>query len=651
MESGVLQLERRAFGERRGRGRREETLDGGRDERGGANISESLDYVGEDERAKMSPRQTKIVCAIGPACRDVETLVQMLDAGMNVARLNFSHGNLQYHQESVRLLRQAMLARVGSRCSVLMDTKGPEIRTGTLSGGVPVQLLAQQLLLISTNTSLEDGTNSHITCTYRGLADATHPGATILCSDGTLSFRVLFCSTNGGQTIPTSHRVGLNPLNPLNPPLPFLSETEEKRWTSAPYVIVCVLNDGILGERKNVCLPSVNISSESLPSLTDKDREDLRRFAYQQEVDVVSCSLVRCAQDVLDVRACLEEARVEYLSSVKGSSSDGDSSSGNSKSCCKTIRVHAKIESIQALQHLDEILSVADGVHVSRGDLGMALPLHKVFLAQKMIITRARMCGKPVVTSTEMLDSMIDHLRPSHAECTDVANAVLDGTDAMMLSGETAKGQHPIKAIIMMARIARSAESCVGYHDEFLSMRQACTAAMPGGEVLAASAVDTSFKMEAKMIVVFTSSGRLPMHVAKYRPGVPIVALTPRGCLYSEGVANQLGSLSRGVHGWTYDAVSGELDGEDGEDVRDCEEENKEDDTNLDSRMIALRRAMSRSYFLGWIVRGDPVVSLWCREEDGLEMDGGDGGGGGEGEKESEVAVKYIQSVFFFSGR
>jgi hypothetical protein len=435
-----------------------------------------------------------------------------------------------------------------------------------------------------------------------------------------------------------------------------------------------VENDGVLGERKNVCLPGVNIPSSSLPSLTEKDKDDLMSFAYQENVDVVSCSLVRCAQDVLDVRRCLEEARRRYL---RGESGGG---------ACKSIRVHAKIESIQALHHLDEILSVADGVHVSRGDLGMALPLHKVFLAQKMIITRARMCGKPVVTSTEMLDSMMEHLRPSHAECTDVANAVLDGTDALMLSGETATGLHPIGAVIMMARIAESAESCVGYHDEFLSMRQAMRQACRSpqqqvpGEALASSAVDTSFKMFAKMIIVFTDTGSMPLHVAKYRPGefpynlrfwtilliflgcltlfifisvtaiffspgVPIVALVAAdGTEYSEGIANQLGSLSRGVHGWTYDSITGELGSAVGSagDVEEKEKEGLDSLDGLDPRMTALRRAISHAFSLGWIVMGDPVVSLWSRDEDAVEMGTSVG-------KDGSV-VNYVQSVFFCLG-
>ena len=574
------------------------------------------------------PRHTKIVCAIGPSCRDVTVLVHMLDAGMNVARLNFSHETIDYHTQSIHNVRAALALRPQKRCAILMDTKGAEIRTGTLINGAPVLLKAQQYLVLTTDQSYSAGHGKCISCTYQGLAESTYPGALLLCADGSISFEVLYCALNGGA-VPEKYQKSLAPHIGTLP-------------TSVPYIVVQVKSDGLLRERQNMCLPGVEIPSNMLPSLTEKDISDLMNFAYQQQVDIVSCSLVRNAQDVRNVRNCLKEAQQAYLRQQKQEQENEKATTGGTtagttaQTSTKTIRVHAKIESLQALQNIDEIIQEADGVHVSRGDLGMALPLYKVFLAQKMIITKARRYGKPVVTSTEMLDSMITNVRPSHAECTDVANAVLDGTDAMMLSGEVAKGKYPIRSVLMMARIAKAAESCVDYHDEFLSMRQLSLNGCGGSggdggvennhsspandrrsrsEVIAASAVDTSFKLGAKLIVVFTTYGNMPMQVAKYRPGIPIVALACHGSQVdaNEGLLNQLDSLSRGVHGWAYCARK--------EPTVNLEQKGteprieREDNTDHLHSMLALKETMEKAAGLGWITRGDAVVSLWSRNE------------------------------------
>ena len=621
---------------------------------------ESRDLSSRFDRA---PRQTKIICAIGPACRDVSTLTEMLDAGMNVARLNFSHGTLEYHAESVRNLRSALAARPETRCAVLMDTKGPEIRTGKLKDGSTVQIYAGQLLLISTNSKLE-GHAHCITCTYHGLATSTCPGATLLCADGSLSFDIVYCAPEGGQIPPDFFVKEM--MVKQEREVKEEREKEKKKeededededeeeegttaaaenddetsytWIQSPYVVVVVKNDGVLGENKNMCLPGIEIPSNMLPSLTDKDRFDLMNFTYQHNVDVVSCSLVRSASDVREVRACLSTAREAYIQQMKetkGTSQTILEFDDKEETRTKIIRIHAKIESLQALQNVDEIIQEADGVHVSRGDLGMALPLHKVFLAQKMIILRARRYGKPVVTSTEMLESMISNLRPSHAECTDVANAVLDGTDAMMLSGECARGDHPVGSVRMMSRIARAAESCVDYHSEFLAMRQLCSSEgimETKSEVVAAAAADTTFKLGAKLILVFTRCGHLPIQVAKCRPGVPIIALTLSGSQYKEGVANQLGSLSRGVYGWTYTMYN---------DINDNDNKDKVTAAAAEQSNFpysVLSEIMERAAVLGWIVKRDAVVSLWARSDsDHIDR-----------VVDKDAVVEYVQSVNYY---
>ena len=665
----------------------------------------SHDFESQPGSQAVVPRQTKIVCAIGPACRDVSTLVRMLDAGMNVARLNFSHETIAYHTESVRNLRKALSLRPNHKCAILMDTKGPEIRTGALLNGSPIQLVAEQLLVITTDITYV-GCSVCVSCTYRGLAESTHVGASLLCADGSLSFEVLYCAPNGGA-LPDEYKMQNGEEGGAEDKEHNISTVH----TSSPYIVVKVKNEGMLGERKNMCLPGVKIPSNMLPSLTKKDVSDLMSFAYQQKVDIVSCSLVRNAQDLRDVRNCLDKARVAYHQQMLQEQTAASSSMTKIVSSpieykSKMIRVHAKIENLHALQNIDEIIQEADGVHVSRGDLGMALPLYKVFLAQKMIINQARKYGKPVVTSTEMLDSMISNISPSHAECTDVANAVLDGTDAMMLSGEVANGKYPVSSVLMMARIAKAAESCVDHHDEFLSMRQlslsgsygnngssnGCGGGGGGGggggiknvnggygessrarsEVIAASAVDTAFKLGAKLIIVFTISGEMPMQVAKYRPGIPIVAVSCNSASpFNDGLVNQLDSLSRGVCCWTYAGIvshkKGDVNKEKEKDEKTLKDEKSENifhqRTKMDHlpSMFIINETMNRAAELGWIMQGDAVVSLWARNDyefQQLDME----------EKMQEVckekvgknifeqnisrcandAVKYVQSVNYY---
>ncbi|GBG27457.1 Pyruvate kinase [Hondaea fermentalgiana] len=411
-------------------------------------------------------RRTKIVCAIGPASREVETLVDLLEAGMNVARLNFSHGDHAYHAQTIKNLQEAIRLReersgAQCHCAILMDTKGPEIRTGMLKDHEPVELVTGQLLEITTDYTLA-GTSSIVACSYKELCASVRVGGLILIADGSIQTRV-----------------------------------EEIRETS---VMVRVENDAILEERKNMNLPGVSIR---LPGITAKDKYDLENFALNYPVDIVSGSFIRTAANVRAVRACLGE---------RG----------------KHIRVHAKIESVEALRNIEEIIEEADGVHVSRGDLGMELPLSKLFLAQKGVIRWANLAGKPVVTSTQMLDSMTTRPRPTNAECSDVANAVLDGTDCVMLSAETAKGMYPRESVATMGRIISEAERVINYESYYSTIRAEVLSKgkVSVVEALASSAVETSLDVRADLIVVVSDSGDLARLVAKYRPTARIVVVT-----------------------------------------------------------------------------------------------------------------------------
>ncbi|OQS06630.1 pyruvate kinase [Thraustotheca clavata] len=434
-------------------------------------------------------RKTKIICAIGPSCWSVEMLGQLLDAGMNVARFNFSHGDHELHARSLANLRTALIERPGVHCAVLLDTKGPEIRTGMLKDHKAIELDAgQQLILVADDTILGD--NTRIGCSYPHLATSVRPGSTILCDDGGLTLRVIECRGNE--------------------------------------VVTKVENTYVLDERKNMNLPGAALR---IPGITEKDKHDLINFAIPQNVDIVSGSFVRSAANVRAIRECLGEAG-------------------------RHIRVHAKIESLEALKNIDEIIEEADGVHVSRGDLGMELAPEQVFMAQKLIIRKANLANKPVVTSTQMLQSMTKCPNPSRAECTDVANAVLDGTDCVMLSGETAKGLYPIRSVNTMARICIEAEGMfmlfstgsngrigsINYPKLYTHLRDATPKPISVCEAVASSAVETAIDIQAKIIIALTDSGYTAKCIAKYRPEARVLAITAHLT-----VARQLAGLSRGL--------------------------------------------------------------------------------------------------------
>ncbi|KAI5054676.1 hypothetical protein GOP47_0029821 [Adiantum capillus-veneris] len=403
--------------------------------------------------------KTKIVCTLGPKSRDVPIIENLLRAGMSVARFNFSHGSHEYHQETLDNLRIAQ-QNTQIMCAVMLDTKGPEIRTGFLEDGKPVQLVEGQELTISTDYSLK-GNSKIIAMSYKKLAHDLAPGSIILCSDGTITLSVLACDTEAGT------------------------------------VTVRCENTAVLGERKNVNLPGVVVD---LPTLTEKDVDDIMNWGVPNRIDIIALSFVRKGSDLVNVRNLLGK---------------------NSKN----VYLMSKIENQEGLVNFDDILRESNAIMVARGDLGMEIPVEKIFLAQKMMIYKCNAVGKPVVTATQMLESMIKSPRPTRAEATDVANAVLDGTDAVMLSGESAAGSYPELAVKTMARICLIAEWSLDYNAIFKEVMRSVPLPMSPLESLASSAVRTANKVKASLIVVLTRGGTTAKLVAKYRPSVPILTV------------------------------------------------------------------------------------------------------------------------------
>ncbi|XP_076925226.1 pyruvate kinase, cytosolic isozyme-like [Bidens hawaiensis] len=407
----------------------------------------------------MKRPKTKIVCTLGPASRSVEMVEKLLKAGMNVARFNFSHGSFEYHQETLDNLRTAM-DNTGILCAVMLDTKGPEIRTGFLKDNKPVQLVQGQEITISTDYTLK-GDGKTICMSYKKLAYDVKPQSVILCSDGGISFTVLSCDNENG-------------------------------------LVRCRCdNTAVLGERKNVNLPGVVVD---LPTLTEKDKEDIMKWGVPNKIDMIALSFVRKGSDLVEVRKLLGEH-------------------------AKNILLMSKVENQEGVANFDEILANSDAFMVARGDLGMEIPIEKIFLAQKVMIHKCNIQGKPVVTATQMLESMIKSPRPTRAEATDVANAVLDGTDCVMLSGETAAGAYPEIAVQTMAKICIEAENSIDYKTAFKRIAANVPVPMSPLESLASSAVRTAISSKASMILVLTRGGTTAKLVAKYRPGMPILSV------------------------------------------------------------------------------------------------------------------------------
>merc|ERR1719410_178977 len=384
----------------------------------------------------------------------------LINAGMNVARLNFSHGDHKTHGEMVQRVREAA-KQAGKPVAILLDTKGPEIRTGFFEAGGKINLIAGEELKLVTDYSFK-GDKTCFALSYDKLCSSVKPGNIILCADGSLSLKV--------KSVADDH------------------------------VITEVMNNCSLGERKNCNLPGIQVD---LPVLQEKDKDDLVKFGIPQGVDFVAASFVQSADDVKLIRDTL---------GLRG----------------RSIKIISKIENEAGVRNFDDICKASDGIMVARGDLGMEIPPENVFIAQKMMISHCNLLGKPVITATQMLESMCGAPRPTRAEASDVANAVLDGTDCVMLSGETAAGGYPLEACTIMRKVCQTTERILDYNSIYLNTRLQTmeTGMMNPVEALCSSAVKAAVDADCKLIVALTETGSTAVALAKYRPKATILAIT-----------------------------------------------------------------------------------------------------------------------------
>ena len=415
-------------------------------------------------------KKTKIVCTIGPASESVDTLVQLIESGMNVARLNFSHGDHEEHLARIKNIREASKI-TGKMIGILLDTKGPEIRTHNMKDGI-VSLTSGQIVRVSM-TEVE-GTKNMFSVTYPGLIDDVVVGDHILLDDGIIDLEV------------TDFDRGNNDI------------------------VTKVLNSGILKNKKGVNVPGV---ATNLPGITQKDADDII-FGIENDVDFIAPSFIRRASDVLEIQEILEEHGAEHIAIIP------------------------KIENQEGLDNIDEILTVSQGLMVARGDLGVEIPTEDVPIAQKLLIEKCNKLGKPVITATQMLDSMQRNPRPTRAEAGDVANAIFDGSDAVMLSGETAAGDYPVESVRMMATIALRTEEALVGQDAF-ALKAYSNSDM--AEAIGQAVGHTARNLDIQTIVAATESGHTARMISKYRPKAHIVAVTfterqSRGLALSWGV-------------------------------------------------------------------------------------------------------------------
>ena len=399
-------------------------------------------------------RKTKIVCTIGPASDSVDMLMRLMNAGMNVARLNFSHGNHEEHLKRIINIREAA-ERTGKTVAILLDTKGPEIRTGLLENGEAKLVAGNELMIVMDEII---GNEKQISVTYPGLVDDVHIGSKILLDDGLIELEVL--------------------------------EKKERALKTK------ILNSGVLKDKKGVNVPNVSIK---LPGITKKDADDIE-FGIEHGIDFIAASFVRRASDVLEIREILE------------------------KHNANTIHIIPKIENQEGVSNLAEILEVSDGLMVARGDLGVEIPAEEVPLVQKLLIHECNAVGKPVITATQMLDSMQRNPRPTRAEASDVANAIFDGTDAIMLSGETAAGNYPVESVETMHKIASRVEQALDYRQILTSRSRESFMTIPNA--ISQSVSHTALNLDAAAVVTATESGHTARMISKYRPKAPIVAVT-----------------------------------------------------------------------------------------------------------------------------
>jgi pyruvate kinase len=464
-------------------------------------------------------RRTSIIGTIGPKTNNPETLVALRKAGLNVVRMNFSHGSYEYHQSVIDNARKSEELYPGRPLAIALDTKGPEIRTGTTKDNVDFAIPANHEMIFTINDEYAKSSDDKIMyLDYKNITKVINPGKIIFVDDGVLSFEVLEILDD---------------------------ETIKVRSVNA----------GKICSHKGVNLPNTDVD---LPALSDKDKADLR-FGVKNGVHMIFASFIRTGDDIKTIREVLGE--------------DG-----------ADIKIIAKIENQQGVNNFDEILEQTDGVMVARGDLGIEIPAPQVFVVQKQLIAKCNLAGKPVICATQMLESMTYNPRPTRAEVSDVGNAVLDGADCIMLSGETAKGNYPIEAVTMMHHTSLIAEKAIAYNPLYNEIRDLTKKPISNVETIASAAVSAAAENGAKAIITLSTSGTTARLVSKYRPDLPIIMIT------RNERAARFTHLYRGVYPFEYNEPS---------------LENWQEDVQkrLDS-------GVAEAIELGILKKGDPIVLI-----------------------------------------
>ncbi|ODV79771.1 pyruvate kinase [Suhomyces tanzawaensis NRRL Y-17324] len=469
-------------------------------------------------------RRSSIIGTIGPKTNSVEMLVKLRKAGLNIVRMNFSHGSYEYHQSVIDNAKKSEEVYKGRPLAIALDTKGPEIRTGTTIDDKDYPIPSNHEMIFTTDEEYLKKSNDKIMyIDYKNITKVIEVGRIIYLDDGVLSFEVI--------EIP-----------------------DEKTLK------VRSVNAGKICSHKGVNLPGTDVD---LPALSEKDKADIR-FGVKNGVHMIFASFIRSGDDIKEIRKVLGE--------------DG-----------KDIQIIAKVENQQGVNNFDDILAETDGVMVARGDLGIEIPAPQVFVVQKQMIAKCNLAAKPVICATQMLESMTYNPRPTRAEVSDVGNAILDGADCVMLSGETAKGNYPIESVSMMHNTAIIAEKAIAYQQLHNEIRSLAKRPTPTTETCAVAAVSGAYEQDAKAIVVLSTSGLSARLVSKYKPNVPIMMVTrnERSARYCH--------LYRGVYPFIY--------------TKDKVENWQEDVENR------LRWAVSEAIDLGIISKGDSIVTVqgWTR--------------------------------------
>ena len=469
-------------------------------------------------------RRSSIIGTIGPKTNSAEVMVKLRKAGLNIVRMNFSHGSHEYHQSVIDNARKSEELYPGRPLAIALDTKGPEIRTGTTVGEKDYPILPNHEMIITTDDEYAKKCDDKIMYVdYKNITKVIETGKIIYVDDGVLSFEV--------------------------------AEVVDSKTLKVRSV-----NAGSISSHKGVNLPGTDVD---LPALSEKDKNDIR-FGVKNGVHMIFASFIRSGDDIKAIREVLGE--------------DG-----------KDIQIIAKIENQQGVNNFDDILAETDGVMVARGDLGIEIPAPQVFVVQKQLIAKCNLAAKPVICATQMLESMTYNPRPTRAEVSDVGNAILDGADCVMLSGETAKGNYPFEAVSMMHNTAIIAEKAIAYQPLHNEIRALAKKPTPTTETCAIAAVSAAYEQDAKAIVVLSTSGLTSRLVSKYKPNVPIMMVTrnERAARYCH--------LYRGVYPFVY--TKGKV-------------ENWQDD--VENRQ---RRAESEALDLGIIKKGDSIVTIqgWTR--------------------------------------